>query len=376
MKVALVSYFYPNVIFGGSAFYASNLADALSKYAEVTVIVPNVNPEILKALNSQARHEKVRFLKLPFLRSPSFLLLASLRSSRKNFDIVHSNGGDGALCRFVSVETFHHMPDEFSGKIHSLPSRIALRRAAHIIAVSQKSRLELLNMGISEDKITIVENGVDIDKFCFQPYNAQELKRSLGLPDCKLVLNINTELSRRKNLPLMLKSLQYLKEAYPGVKLVLIGPVAGRESVMQTFQKENLEKDLLYVSAVPPSLMPQYYRAADFLAMPSFKEGFGFPLLESIAVGTPFVSMDVGIAPILSRQCFGRIASSEEDFIKECIGILNNPLEFGDRGSTLVQEQFSWDACARKTMAVYEKARAPKGTGQAGDSKNSQEKDL
>lgn len=358
MKVALVSYSYPNVMLGGSSWSTYNLASSLAQYVDITVVIPDLDTEKLINLEKKANSLYIPTLRIPGLRSPSFMFFAARRLRREKFDLIHSNGGAGAFMGSVDVETFRHLHDEWVLKLHSIPQLFTLRKAARVIAVSERAKQELLRLGIPEHKVSVVPNSIDTDLFTPNGDTPDSIRDRLeaGADDEKLILHVNTEVSHRKNLPLIWKTLLYFKKEGIKARLLIIGPRAKKEGALRQAVAAGLPPDsVCYLHDIPMKEMPCYYRAADFLVVPSLKEGFGRPFLESIAVGKPFVSTDVGIAAELANHGFGLIARDEKDFMEKCLQMATKPIEIGAEGHAFIQENYTWDVCARKTLEVYER---------------------
>jgi glycosyltransferase involved in cell wall biosynthesis len=200
----------------------------------------------------------------------------------------------------------------------------------------------------------VIENGID-DIFFNEINNKlkDEVKQSLFISNEKIILHINTELTPRKNLPLMLDTVKYIKDHDIEIKLIIIAPEYGKEKVLyQAKQKKIFDKIIFVPMKIPREKIPYYYSIVDFLAMPSKQEGFGIPLIEAIAMNKPFVSLNTGISPILERYGFGYVAVSDDDFKQKCLDMLKNPIKFTN-GKWFVKNNYSWDESAKKVIDIY-----------------------
>jgi len=348
MDVAFVSFLYPNVDHTGGSMYTFNLCKALSKYVNVTVFVPAVGS--LRKIRQAVGHNLCRVLDFHLLRPLTFAMVASRKIRKMNFDIIHSHCGAGIFLNELSVETFHHRPSS----VEVLPQLVCLKKAKHIIAVSHRTKRELIEMKFSEQKITVVYNGIDHTRF-FPNFEAGfALREKLNIEDnTRLILCVPSDGTKRKNLPLMLKTLRFLREKGKKCVLVMVGSKKVKRKVLRLARKMGVLKYIYFFVDVDDEEMPIYYSASDFLALPSTKEGFGFVLLEAVSSGKPFVSMDVGIASELAGKNFGLVAKSEGDFMEKCLEMLDEPLRVGMRGNRFVRDNYSWDRCAQKTVEVY-----------------------
>jgi len=349
MDVAFVSFLYPNVEHTGGATYTFNLCKALSKYVNVTVFVPATGDP--QKINPEVRHNLCKAINFHLLRPSMFVIMAAQKIRKMNFDIVHSHCGAGIFLNRISVETFHHRPTP----IEALPQVVCLKKARHIIAVSHRTKKELLEMKFKEQKVTVINNGIDHVRFFPNSAASAVLKKRLGIKEnAPLILCVPADGTKRKNLPLMLNTIRYLKENGKKCFLLMVGNKKVQRKVLRLARKLAVLRNLYYVADVTGEEMPFYYSACDFLAHPSLREGFGFVLLEAVSSGKPFVSMNVGIASGLERKGFGFVAKSEEDFMEKCLEMLEKPLRVGGKGNTFVKDNYSWDKCAQKTVEVYE----------------------
>ena len=152
------------------------------------------------------------------------------------------------------------------------------RRALHVVTVSEFSRGELIELlDIPPDRITVVPGGVDER---FHPRaDAGAARTALGLTR-PYVLCVASQTAR--------KNLQALVPLADVIEVVVAGghrPQFAREA--------GLEK-LRHLGAVPDELLPGLYAGAEAFALPSLYEGFGLPVLEAMACGTPVVAADHG----------------------------------------------------------------------------------
>lgn len=349
MDVAFVSFLYPNVDHTGGSTYTFNLCKALAKHVNLTVFVPDVGDP--QKIGGEIRHNPCKVLNINLLRPSTFVVTAAQKLRKMRFDIIHSHCGAGTFLSEVSVETFHHEPT----LLDMFPQMLCLKKAKQIIAVSARSKGELLRMGFHEDKITVVSNGIDHKRFFPNPKARAILRQKLNLKDDNpIIFCVPADGTKRKNLPLMFKTVQHLREEGVNPVLLMVGNVNVKAKVSRLARKFGALSSLHYIEGVSNDAMPLYYSACDFLAHPSLREGFGFVLLEAVASERPFVAMDVGVAPELANRGFGYVARTEQEFMEKCLKMAEKPLRFGQKGNKFVKDNYSWERCAKETIKVYE----------------------
>src|SRR5207247_2280180 len=171
----------------------------------------------------------------------------------------------------------------------------SVRRADFIIADSENTRNDLVVLlGVQPDSIAVVPGGVE-ERFApvLDADQLQRARRHLGVGDAPFVLAIGV-LEPRKNLNRLMDAFGTLKErgGVPAdLKLVLAGGKGWLfDGIFQHHAESPVRDDILMPGFVSDEMLPAIYSAAEILAFPSLYEGFGLPILEAMACGTPVVA--------------------------------------------------------------------------------------
>jgi len=247
------------------------------------------------------------------------------------------------------------------------PLRIlCMRRCARIIAISESTKRNLIEHGgVPEDKIRVVYYGYNP---AFQPEPraatlAEEraaLRTKHGIPDdAPIVLQVATA-TRYKNTPVLLQALKRLSER-SGVCSRAVLLRVGAEFFPD---EQDLIAELGLGGRIhhagrtaDDEILASYYRAADVFAFPSLWEGFGWPVLEAMACGAPVVVSRVASLPEVVGEAGVTIDPRDPEALAASLAtILENPNERQRQsvaGLTRAR-RFSWQACARDTLDVYE----------------------
>jgi len=173
-------------------------------------------------------------------------------------------------------------------KLYEWKSKSACKRADKIIAISEKTKADIIEFyGINPDKIEVIYQSCD-DIFK-KPYDESTLKRvSLKnkLPE-KFILSVGT-IEERKNLLLTIQALNNVSEDY---KLVVIGKkTAYFQTVEREIKKLSLTSRVIFLQNIPFTDLPAIYQLATLFVYPSFYEGFGIPIIEALYSGLPTVA--------------------------------------------------------------------------------------
>ncbi len=232
----------------------------------------------------------------------------------------------------------------------------ALHRAHQAIAVSQSLGEEILRLGISEKKLTVIPNGVDIEKFCPAPKEQARKKISLPLNN-KIILSVG-HLTSNKGFDLLIKALKILsgESREEDLRLVIVGEGSTRKELEQLISSLQLDGRVHLVGAIPHQELYLWYSAADLFCLASAKEGWPNVLLESLACGTPVVATDTGGIPeIIRSDTVGLLTKrNEEEFSK----IISIALKTDWNRTEIIQyaRQHTWDKVARSVYDVFQSA--------------------
>lgn len=252
--------------------------------------------------------------------------------------------------------------DSLTAKLYTSLVTAAAKGSAHILTLSEASKADIVkHIGVAEDSVTAIHLGVDE---VFHPRMGAEkdaaVRQKYGLPD-EFVLYLGG-FDRRKNVNELLLAYTYVVQGLgERVPLVLAGkePAWGSSPVFPNLRKYvadlELTDDVIWTGYIDEADKPSLYRLASVFVYPSTYEGFGLPVVEAMASGTPTIAKDlplmheiVGDGAMLvkdDRKMAGSIIAliEQESFRKS---LLNQGLAQATR--------YSWRKTARETLKVYE----------------------
>lgn len=301
---------------------------------------------------------------LPHIDREHHYRLAQTASDLQGVDLIHVPFFDLFFLtlplgkKTKRVVTVHDViplvfPDQFRpglrGKVKFQIQKTALKKTDAIITDSQNSKKDIIHyLGMPEDKIHVVYLGVDKQ---FHPLNIEKQSFVLYVGD----VNAN------KNLPALLEAFGSLGRR--DLKLILAGRVWG-QSIPEVASLKKLV-DRLRISSqveyVPKPNLKRLYNQARLYVQPSLYEGFGLPVLEAMACGTPVVATHVASLPEICGQAAMIVEPTPSGLARGIQNVLNrSPKEretYRTRG--LVQAaRFSWEQTARETVKVYNQVLA------------------
>ncbi|QXU42543.1 glycosyltransferase family 1 protein [Pedobacter sp. D749] len=173
-------------------------------------------------------------------------------------------------------------------KLYKWKSKSACKRANKIIAISEKTKEDIIDLyGISPEKIEVIYQSCDDSfKTAFAAPTLSRIKATYKLPE-KYILNVGT-IEERKNLKLAVQALKEVSEEY---KLVVIGKqTAYFKTVEKEIEKLGLKNRIIFLKNIPFADLPGIYQMASIFVYPSFYEGFGIPIIEALYSGVPVVA--------------------------------------------------------------------------------------
>lgn len=249
-------------------------------------------------------------------------------------------------------ETF---PPAARAKLNLLLGVLA-SKASRIITVSESTKTDLLRFfpQVSESDVAVIHHGVDTDFFSTQPAaeDAEILSRH-GLAPGSYVLYVGA-IQPRKNLVRLVGAFERAKREYPEMKLVIVGEKAWlSDPIVGRMEGSPYARDIVRVGQAPMRELPAWFRNARVFAFPSLYEGFGLPVLEAFAAGTPVLTSDVSSLPEVGADAALYADPYREEDIAEKLSTLwsDNALrrDLTEKGKARVKE-FTWDRCAERTL--------------------------
>ena len=234
----------------------------------------------------------------------SWLDLLRLAGAKGRIDLFHGTNYSAPLAAdFPTVLTVHDLTVKLFPqhhprlrRIHHLALPVLCRRAARIIAVSHKTKADLVRyLGIEADKIDVVYLAVGGE---FHPIRDAEVcarvRRRYGLPEAFGLFVGSVE--PRKNLAVLIRAMAALRREGLPQRLVIAGsgPRPYVESLHAAIRAEGLESgtDVVLCESVENADLPALYSMADVFVYPSLYEGFGLPPFEAMACGAPVLVPD------------------------------------------------------------------------------------
>ncbi len=229
-----------------------------------------------------------------------------------------------------------------------------VKRATHLIAVSEATRSDLISMlNVAPWSVTVVRNAVDRRFFDAGPLS-QEQRERLQLPTAYLLMLGTIE--PRKNHDTVFRVIQQLDRSLE-IPLVIAGrPGWGCDDTMRTARQLQAQGKAILLNYVAEDDLPSLIASASIVLYPSWTEGFGLPVIEALAAGTPVIA---GNAPAL-REAGGHVATfvdpgSDEQLLEAIRRELQHPSHMTQREDRKQWARgFDWSDSALSLMRVLQ----------------------
>lgn len=232
-------------------------------------------------------------------------------------------------------------------------TKTAVSRARRVIAVSEATKNDLVKLyGTDPRKITVIHNGYSSDLFNLESPLKKTALADYNLSPHNYLLFLGT-IQPRKNAIKLIQAFRLLKEqGYPG-KLVLAGNIGWMaEETLEVINSSPDHADIVLTGYVSDTTRLALYRQADVYVLPSLYEGFGVPAVEAMACGAPVAVANNSSLPEVVGSAGVLFNERDPASIAEAILTLKKSRAAWSKKSLARAKQFSWDKCAKETLAV------------------------
>ncbi|MFX1463504.1 MAG: glycosyltransferase family 4 protein [Promethearchaeota archaeon] len=241
-----------------------------------------------------------------------------------------------------------------------------MKRADAVITLGKAMKKEIQNRGINENKIFIVPNGVDTQKFVPEPID-ENLKMKLNLQQVKLIGYVGS-IRKIEGLEILLKAFYFLEKKIKNIKIIIVGPVRPETyliSLKSYIRKLKIENNVIFTGKVSYEDIKKYYSIIDVFVLPRLDTRVNrivTPLkpLEVMALGKLLLASDL---PALKELVIPKVTG--DLFEPENSKMLANKLEYYLRNLDKIDElknnarewvlkNFDWSEVVKRYIPIYE----------------------
>jgi glycosyltransferase involved in cell wall biosynthesis len=229
-----------------------------------------------------------------------------------------------------------------------------------IVTISAVEKANIIKvLGLPTDAVTVVHNGVG-GRFGTKPSEEilQQVRRDLGLTDDFFLFLGNVE--PRKNVNNTVKAFVAFAENNKKIKLVITGIKASFvEEILSEIGKQSMLNRFVVAGFVAENVLLALYPQAKLFLYPSLREGFGLPILEAMAFGTPVLTSNISAMPEVAGDAAFLVNpySVEEIAVGMKIAYENETLRKEKIAlGYLRPNMFTWQNTAEKMLNIYQKS--------------------
>jgi len=235
---------------------------------------------------------------------------------------------------------------------HPRPRRLILEaagRASAAITVCQALKDRMVELGVAEAKVTVLRNGIDLEKF--HPQDRTALRAKLGVSG--FVLASVGHLIERKGHYLVIEAMKDM----PDATLLIVGSGPDRQQLENLAARLGVQERVRFLGNQDQKALCEIYNAADTLVLASSREGWANVLLESMACGTPVIGSAVwGTPEVIARPEAGLLMKNRDaaSITAAAAQLRQAP---PDRAATRrYAEQFDWQSTSDGQVALFQAA--------------------
>ena len=285
-------------------------------------------------------------------------------NARNSIDLAHSMAFVtpvlGSVPNVVTVYdlSFVHYPERYSRFKREYLTRMtkrSVRVAEQVVCISEDGKRDVHEQfNIPLERIEVVVPGVSeaygvMDEAVIQRFLKKEAQ------DKPYILHLGT-LQPRKNIPTLIDAFSQLSD-FDGDLVFIGGKGWMYEEIFGKVRDLGLEERVRFVGYAPDEEIPLWYNGADALVLASVSEGFGMPIAEAMACGTPVIGSNVSSIPEVVGDAGLLFDPHDSEELAECLRkVLNNPTQQNEMRKRGVEQarKFRWIQSGQKMAAIYQ----------------------
>jgi PEP-CTERM/exosortase A-associated glycosyltransferase len=240
----------------------------------------------------------------------------------------------------------------------------AARRANHLVTICEGLKSEFMSRGIPASKISVVPNGVDIERFGMSSSDGDRLRGELGLQS-GVVLGFVGSFYGYEGLHLLIQALPAIQRELPDVRVLLVGGGFQEDALKRQVVDMGLEKIVRFTGRVPHEQVQSYYDVIDILVYPRLSMRLTemvTPLkpLEAMAQGRLVAASDIGGHREMMKDGVTATlfkAGDASDLAEKVLQLAKSRTRWPEMRSAArayVEAERNWAACVRPYLTIYE----------------------
>ncbi len=247
----------------------------------------------------------------------------------------------------------------YSGQYHRITLKKNIRKADHIIVVTNAVKEDLIQVyRVDPQRISVIHHGLDPQ---YKPSEDVEhlchTLRSNKIPD-NYVLSVGT-LEARKNFPFLIRAFSKISTQFPDLHLILAGrPADALQDIEDTISECGIRDRVILTGYIELAQLISLYQGARIAVFPSWDEGFGFPPLEAAACSTPVLASNIAAHHEVLEESAWYFSPTQPDELESLLlKLLSDSNLIQERSQIGIDRarEFSWQEAAKSHIAIYKK---------------------
>jgi glycosyltransferase involved in cell wall biosynthesis len=321
-----------------------------------------------KSMKGDLKMNLLHILLVPFLIFFGGLKLsAKLKKEKISFLHAHwaiPNTLIAIFARFLSkskVKVFTSFPGSdvtVISKLGFLGEILAniINKSDYLSCNSSDLKEDLINSGMSGEKIDYVIYGVNNFIFKFSQFSRNTIRKKFNISDKNILLLMVGRFIPKKGFVTGIKAMQSIVESFPNVRMLIIGSGVEECKYKSLIKDFFLEDFITLAGEIPLDELNKYYSACDIFLMPSERfpsDGLNVVVVEAMSCSRPIIASNVGGNDLVvfdNENGFLHQAGDEKDIFIKLKPLLNNSnlrLSMGNKSRALVDERFNWNSIAK-----------------------------
>ena len=327
----------------------------------------NPNLELAEAAISMGLEVKIFLCRGRFdLRTISNI---SAFIDKEHPNLLHSHGYKAdfyALCatrgKIPWVVTNHNwLRTTFNLKLYAHLDSFLIKYANKVVTVSDDIAIEMVKRGIPREKILVIDNGINQQRFSNQGSN-ETLKRSFGFNEKSIIIGTVASLREGKGHIYLLEAAKSIISSFPNARFLIVGDGGERRRLEEKAAQFDLSGKVIFAGSRKD--VPEILSILDIFVLPSLKEGLPMALLEAMAARLPVIATRVGAIPkvVVNNETGLLVEPGNAEAlctaISELLSDRQKAICFGSQGYQKVENEFSAKTMATRYVEIYKKVLA------------------
>ena len=337
-KKIKVLYVVENTSYGGGERGFGQLASAINRNRFLPFIAAHAGG----ILEENAKETGAKYFPLNMRSKLNLKTISKISRiiAKHDINIVHSMGPRADFFARIACKKMHNVKvistiamliegydvNPFKKSIYKLADCYSSKYVAHFITVSKALKTKLIqDRKIPENKISVIYNGVELNKFNPDCYSSNGLRDSMGIEkDCLIVGSIG-RLVYQKGFKYLIEAAKVLHNKSNKIKFVIVGDGPEKENLRKMVEVFDISKSFTFTGVRFD--IPQILAMYDIFVLPSVLEGLPRVIIEAMAMAKPIVATDInGVREQLVHDCTGLIvpAKNSAALAKAIIQLIND----------------------------------------------------